>query len=138
STRVVNAGESTATGIEIDLTLMPVEGLMLQANYGYLKIDFDSFITGISDPITGLPAGEGEIKDFASTNVHAPEHSAALIAQYTLPGTSFGTPVARLDMTYADNRGFHNQLNRFDSVSAHELLNARFTLRDIPVERGHL
>lgn len=54
STRVVNAGESTATGIEVDLTLMPVEGLMLQANYGYLKIDFDTFVTWHRFRDTGL------------------------------------------------------------------------------------
>jgi len=138
SSRVVNAGESTAQGVEIDLTLLPTEGLLLQANYGYLKIDFDSFVTGISDPITGFPQGEGEIKGFASTNLHAPEHTAALIAQYTFPAASFGTLVARADMTYADNRSFHNQLNRFDSVSAHRLLNGRMTLREIPVERGNL
>ncbi|MCG3168615.1 MAG: Vitamin B12 transporter BtuB [Pseudomonadales bacterium] len=145
SSRIVNAGASEATGVEIDLTAAPTESLLLTLAYGYVDIDYTRFVTSVNDPVTGFPVfdDEGEalvadIADVASTTTGGPENSASMIVQYTFPRCSFGTVVAQVDASYAGERTFAPQLNLYDASDSYTLWNARLTLQEIPVSRGEL
>ena len=139
SQRIVNAGKSSARGIELDFTVLPLEGLELQLSYGYLKIEYDEFITAVLNPVTGLGTGvTADISATASTLVHAPEQTAAASAKYTFPATSYGTWSLWAGVTYASRRTFNPQLYLYDAIPSHELIDARLTLRDVPLPKGSL
>ncbi len=145
SSKVVNAGETETMGLEFDLTVLPIEGLMLQLTYGYLDVDHKDFVTNVMDPVRGVPVTDedgntvvADISDYAATNVLSPEHSAAAIAQYTFSPLSFGTFIAQVDATYRDEISFSSQLNLYDSSDSFTAWNARVSLVDIPVPAGEL
>jgi len=45
-TRIVNGGEATIQGVEVDLTLNPIDNLVLTAGFVALDSEYDSFATG--------------------------------------------------------------------------------------------
>ncbi|AMN47382.1 hypothetical protein ACG33_09785 [Steroidobacter denitrificans] len=139
SQRFVNAGKSSARGVEMDFTVLPVEGLELRLSYGYLDVKYDEYITAISDPVTGLGTGvTADVSASASTLVHAPEHTGAASAEYTFPLTSYGTWALWAGATYASHRDFDPLLYLYTATPAHTLIDARLTLRDIPLQKGNL
>lgn len=145
SSKIVNAGRANATGIEIDLTAMPIDDLLLTLSYGYIDMEYDSFVTGVQDPATGFPVfdadGEALVADISSTaatNVASPKSSASLRAEYTLARTALGDFVVHVDGSYVGARTFQEQLNAFDSSDSYSLWNARLALNDIPVGPGSL
>lgn len=140
SSKIVNAGESTTTGLELEAIYIPWAGTRIIANYGYQDVEFKEFISGELDPVTGFPTGRGniDIADDAATNRYAPESSGSLAIEHSLDPWSFGRLTLRVDGTYTGSISFHPQLNRFDSSRAHTLFNARATLADIPVGSGNL
>ena len=112
---------------------------MRQRSYAYLEVKWDEITSAGTDPVTGLGTGvTADIADTASTLVHAPKHTAAASAEYSFPASDYGTWVLRVDATYASLRTFNPQLNLYDSIPAHHLIDARLTLRDIPVSQGKL
>ena len=139
SQRLVNAGASTSSGIELELTVLPVESLQVQLSYGYLNVEYDEFITAVVNPVTGLGTGvTADIASTASTLQHAPKHTGAASAEYTFPESSYGTWALWAGVTYASKRTFNPQLYLYDSIPSHELIDARLTLRDVPVPKGKL
>ena len=139
SQRLVNAGKSSARGIELDFTVLPLERLQVQLSYGYLDVEYDEFVTAVVNPVTGLGTGvTADISSTASTLVHAPEHTGAASAEYAFPESSYGTWALWAGVTYAGRRTFNPQLNLYDSVPSYELIDARLSLRDIPVPKGKL
>lgn len=136
STRIVNAGESTTDGLELDITYIPLPGLKLMLNYGWLDVEYQEFITGVVDPVTGFPEqGPNSVRDIsdnANENLYAPEHTAAFIAEYEFEPWSFGQFSMRADVTYSDEFTFHPQFTLYDRVDDYYLVNARATLADIP------
>lgn len=145
SSSLVNAGESTAWGTEIELTAMPIESLLITLNYGYIDVTFEEFVTNVSDVETGLPVLDGnsdpvtrDISDTASTIANGPKTSASAIVEYSFPAQSYGRWVAQLDASYSGKRTFQTQMNRYDASDAYTLVNARLTLGDIPVSHGEL
>jgi len=130
SSVIVNAGEGTYQGIEIDLVAIPVEGLTLDLNYGYLDAEFDSY-DGVN-PVTN------QIEDLSdiTTVPYAPENTAALGVQYDFPMTGFGEVSARVDFTYKDEVVFHPFQNQYSSADDRTLVNARLSLNSIPLSSG--
>ncbi len=136
STNILNAGKSSSEGLEVDVIWIPTPGLRLTAGYGYLKVKYDEFNTGVVDPVTGLPTGvNADISSFAAQNLYAPKHSAAVSAEYEFEPFRFGTLTLRVDGTYVDDFVYHPQLNLYDGTKSHHLINARATLADIPAGR---
>lgn len=139
STNIVNAGKSTNSGVELEMIWLPVTGMRVTASYGYLKVDFKEFETGVVDPVTGQPTGENrDISDTASTDRYAPDHSGSLAVEYQFTPWRWGQLTLRADATYTDRITFHPQLNLFDASDAHTLVNARATLGNIDVGDGSL
>lgn len=52
-TLIVDAGESTQQGAEIELTLVPVAGLTIGASYGYLDVSYDRNIRALAPESRG-------------------------------------------------------------------------------------
>lgn len=145
SSRVVNAGNATGQGLELDITASLSESLTVIASYGYLDFEYDSFVTGLVDVETGFPVfdamGDAVVTDisaFAADNVNSPRNSGALRLQYALPATDLGRWRLELASSYTGARSFHEQLNRIDSADSYWLHNARLSLEDIPLPAGEL
>lgn len=139
SSIIANAGKEEAQGVELEVTLIPVTGLLLKASYGYIDTDIKEFETIPSDPVTGLGIGSEnvDISGIAKT-IHTPQHNASLIAEYTFEPFSFGQLVLQADTTYTSERYFHPINNLYDSAGKQTLINARASLTNLALGSGSL
>ncbi len=130
SSNIVNAGEGTFKGIEFDVTVVPVDGLTIEATYGYLEAEFDEYLD--RNPATNL------LEDISgrTTVAQAPENTASLGVQYDFEPFSFGALSARLDAAYKDSYVFHPFQNQYDAAEDRTLLNARLSLNDVAAGDG--
>ncbi len=122
SSRIVNAGEATFQGIELDLIALLTDNLTLDMTYGFLDAEFDKYLLDQNTDISAV-----------TTVPRAPENSGTLGLQYEVPVFSGATLMARLDVIYTDGFTFHPFNNQFDSADDRTLLNARISLKDIAV-----
>ena len=127
SSRLVNAGEGTLQGIEFDVAVVPVDGLTIEATYGYLDTEFNEYVA--------LNPATDQLEDISNntTMQQAPENSASLGVQYDFEPFSFGALSARLDVAYKDEYVFQPVQNRYDSADDRTLVNGRLSLNDIAV-----
>ena len=129
-TLIVNIGESDQTGVELELTAIPVDGLTLTANYGYLDFEDDTNVRPL-----------------------APEANAYLAAQYDLPAFGNGSQLSlRVDAGWKDDAymacpvgasftpaGCTNlasadlELDEATKMGARTDLGARISLGEIPI-----
>lgn len=131
---ITNAGESTTSGMELELVWLPTAGLKIMANYGYINQKYDEFETGIVDPVSGFPTGvNGDIADSASEIRYSPEHSGSLALEYQFAPWRYGQLTLRADATYTGEISFHPQYDLYDVSDEYTLLNARAALATIPV-----
>ena len=134
STVIVNAGESNTTGLELEGVWQATQGLRVIASYGYLDLEYDEFITGEVNRVTGFPTGVNrDISDVANTNLYSPEHSGSVAEEYEIAPWSFGQLRLRADAYYTDEISFHPQYDLYDESDEHHVVNARATLADIPM-----
>ena len=146
---VLNAGKSTIQGLELELTAQLSEALRLNFNYGYIDSEYDEFISGRTDPVTGFPSptltspsydpttGNEDLSGeaiFATT----PENSASVVLSYDFLGLSWGSVNARLDVTYRDGMSFHHISNLYDSTDDQTTVNARVTFYDLEMTNNRL
>ena len=125
-TDVLNAGRANVKGIEADLTVVPVKGLRLTANYGYLDAKYGK----ITD-VTGA-----DISD-QFRFINAPKHSYALDATYTSPDLGFGSIEANVNYNWQGKRySTSNLTSGTYIIGSYGLLNARLSLVDIPVAKS--
>ncbi|MEQ9464706.1 MAG: TonB-dependent receptor [Haliea sp.] len=139
SSIIANAGKTEAQGVELEVTLIPVTGLLLKASYGFIDNNIKEFDTTPSNPVTGVGGGTEnvDISDIAKT-IHTPRHNASLIAEYTFEPFSFGQLVLQADSSYNSERYFHPINNLYDSAGKQTLINARASLTNIDVGSGSL
>jgi iron complex outermembrane receptor protein len=109
-------------GVEVDLTVAPVAGLLLGANYVYT----DAPTTPVTNPFTLA------IQDVSSA--FTAKHAVTLSADYTFPRFSFGELRVHFDGNSAGNYISNNTVP-YKSDSAF-LINGRLTLGDIDVGGG--
>ncbi len=134
---LVNAGRSANSGIELEATWLPIDALKLNASYGYTDINFDSFVAGEVDPVSGFSTGRNvDIADSASTRQNTPNHNGSISAEYSFPRGDIGELTLRLDTSYTGEIDFHPQLTLYNSSDSFWLTNARATLSEIPAGRN--
>ncbi|MFW6092657.1 MAG: TonB-dependent receptor [Pseudomonadota bacterium] len=111
-----NIGESTNQGVELELTAMPVTGLTLEANVGYLDAEYDEFCASIEGPVTTTnPVSDcGDVQALGNGQyiietdnteydlARSPEWQAYLAAEYEI-FTDVGSFFARASGEYEDN-----------------------------------
>jgi len=129
-TSTFNAGKARIDGLELDITAVPFEGMLVNLTYGYLDAKF----TRVVDPQSG--------QDLTSIYVlpTAPKNSLSAGLNYTFRPFSFGTLSANLDYSWQDK--IFTQGNARVAygafIDAYGLLDGRLTLADIPFSQGKL
>lgn len=127
-TKVTNAGEAEMRGFEMDLTFLATREILLMLNYAYL----DTEVTKATDPF-GNDVSD-EFVFFA-----APEHSGTLVMDWTLHQADWGRTSLNLSYNYMDERNGGSRaenVERGTFLPKYELLNARFSVNDIPAFGG--
>ena len=93
-----------------ELTAQLTEALRLNLNLGHIDSEYDEFISGRTDPVSGFPApnvtspsfnaatGEEDISDTAIFPT-SPENTASVVLSYDFLGVSWADVNARLEMT---------------------------------------
>lgn len=130
SSNIVNAGEATYQGFEMELTAAPTDGLLLNVSYGYLDAEYDEYVQ--RNP------GTNELEDISDiTEVsYAPEQTWTVGAQYDFDPFSFGQLSMRADVSYFDEIVFHPYQNDHTPTDDRTLLDARISLNDIGAGEG--
>ncbi len=137
---VRNAGQAETKGIELEGVLVPIDGLRLQASYGYLDAEYKEF----------LDAGIDQADNRAM--IHAPEHVFNLLVDARLAETQYGTWRAIADYVHkASWYPYPYQLAAGGTLPAYDatqpvagdtkvdsvgLLNLRLALTEIPLGEG--
>ena len=127
SSALVNAGEATYQGIELDLLAILTEELSLDVTYGYLDAEFGTYEA--VDPATDQIVNIADI----TTVPRAPENTAAIGLQYDFTPFSFADVSARFEATYLDSVTFSAINNQYDTAEARWLMGARVSLNNIQV-----
>lgn len=107
-------------GVEIELTITPVHGLVVGLNYTYL----DSYM-----PLQPNPLDGGALKEFQVPL--APRHAGSMLVDYTFSLAGVGSVTAHMDITSTDQYSyvFHGKQRR----DGYTLLNASLTLSEISI-----
>ena len=90
---VSNAESATSKGVEVSLTALPVENLIVNFDVGYLSAKFDEAVIFIE--------GQNHVLDGVRTPL-APEWTLAADAEYTFNVSPTYDGFARLEWTYRD------------------------------------
>ncbi|MFM7785966.1 MAG: TonB-dependent receptor, partial [Gammaproteobacteria bacterium] len=132
SSRIVNAGAGIYQGVELEVLLVPVDGLTIEANYGYLDAEFDEYLA--RNPATN------QLEDISdrTTVAQTPKNSWNLGGQYDFEPLAFGVISARVDVAYKDEFTFHPFNNQFDSAEDRTLVNGRLSLSEVAAGDGAL
>jgi len=137
SSQITNAGSQDAKGFELEITALPMPGLMIMANYGYVDTSTNEYISTTPDPISGFGGStNSDISDLVKDL--GPNNTGALIAVYDFEPTDWGQWSLQVDGTYVGTRRNSPLMYRYDTADSYELLNARLTLSEIPVSTGSL
>jgi iron complex outermembrane receptor protein len=123
NTETVNAPEKRSLkGIEADLTIAPVRGLLLTANYVYS----DAPTTPVRNIFSGVIEQAG--------SAFTPKHAATFAVDYAFPDFSFGKLRAHLDFDTAGNY-IPNGTVTFKAKKA-LLVNGRLSLAEVDLLGG--
>ncbi len=116
-TDISNAATAKVDGLELELTVLPIENFRLQANLSYLDARYDVY-TGASGP-------GGVVTDASGNRLNAsPKYSGNLVAQYDLE-LSDGARLSLRGETFYQSRTFFVASNVLSqSQSGYALVNA--------------
>ncbi len=89
-----NAESASSYGAEVSLTSIPIDGLVLNLNVGYLKAEFDEFVAFID--------GENRVLD-GETIPNSPEWTVSADAEYGFPLTDRLRGFVRGEYIYRDS-----------------------------------
>lgn len=135
-TLVIQQGDSTAKGVELEVTYVPLAGLTLGANLGYTNVEF-----GPVNPVLQASVGAGQ---FLPTLI--PDYTANLSAQYD-SAPVFGNAYLsfRTDAAWrSEQRTYSNPVQSaaipviglIDHSDATWIVNARASIKDITLGGG--
>lgn len=135
-TLVIQQGDSTAKGFELEVTYVPTDGLTLNGSFGYTDVEF-----GPVNPILQASVGAGR---FLPTLI--PDYTANLSAQYeTAPIWGNAYLFFRTDAAWrSEQRTYSNPVQSaaipiiglIDHSDATWIVNARASIKDISLAGG--
>lgn len=115
----INSGASTTKGLELELVVMPVTDVLVDASYGYVT-------TRQQGPAAGADVGDGDGRGTGHLGV-----------SYSIPVLESALMTARVDTTYSGKTYFLAS-SEFAKSESYWLLNARLTLSELAVGNGSL
>jgi iron complex outermembrane receptor protein len=121
SVLIQNAAKAEVYGLEAEITAIPAEHLMLEANISLLHSEYKDFVS--ADPAR---AGLGPIDLAGNQLTQAPEYTFNLNATYTIP-TSSGDVILRGEGRWVDTVYLTQYNLPHTSQPAYELFNAFLT-----------
>ncbi|MGH1372713.1 MAG: TonB-dependent receptor [Cellvibrionaceae bacterium] len=128
---VLNAGEASVQGLELDGRWRPTENLLLTAGLAYLDFEWTDYSEG-SCPGEGhntpSPSGSGNCVYNGLENNHTPEWTVNLSASHTV---SIGDTLelhSTLDANFKDNHYVANNLDARSEQAGVTIFNARLAL----------
>ena len=126
STILINAGEATVSGFELEVVAVPLPGLTATLNYGYTDFEYDEFM------VAGVDMADSARPSFA------PRHTGSASVEYQFEPWSFGTLSARLDLSHTSPYSFDPFSYQYTTAGERTLLDARIALSEIPLGGGTL
>jgi iron complex outermembrane recepter protein len=124
--RTVNAGHATIDGVDAEIALTPVNGLVLKANATHLKSNSTQ-----TNPFNGVSV-TGQLPNI-------PKWKYDVSAEYALAQFTFGTLSAWAAYDFHDEQIAPGAATPNDFTPAYKLIDARLTLSEIAVgTRSHL
>lgn len=138
TTQIANAGEAERWGGEIEISVAPVEDMVVGLSYAYVSGDFDQFgqVCGTNTPIVCLDSSD-------AANRPSPENQVSISMDYILGRTSIGDIHGFIQLNYQDEYAENPLWSGvvggdpviFDQagMDARTLVDARLSLQDIPI-----
>ncbi len=128
-----NAGDAEVKGIEVEATLRPVDGLLIDASGAFLDFDYKEFASFTTPTGTVSVGGPTNINapQFGDYPAFTPRWKWSVGAQYeaVLPGNA-GSITPRIDVAYQGDM-HANPINRESNlIEDYTLANARLTWRN--------
>ena len=136
---ISNAGEADRWGAEIELTLAPIEDLILQLSYSYVNGDYDKLpdTCGTNIPVTCLDSGK-----FARRS-QSPSNQLSFSGDYVFARTSIGDITGYVQVNWQDSWaetvlwtgvvGGEPVIYPFQEMDERTIVDARLSLNNIPV-----
>src|SRR5690625_3599158 len=132
TTITANAGKARLQGSELEVTALPIAGLVLDLSYGYLDFDYRKYRATIpGSTVTFDASGQARA-------ANAPRHTGRFNAAYEFTPLPIGVFTAALEVTHTGRHHFNPRNYQHDAAGERTLLNARLSLADIPVSQGTL
>ena len=144
TTSILNAGEAERWGGELEVTINPLEDLLVGINYAYINGNFEDYpdVCGIGEPQLCLQ-GERYARRTSS-----PSNQLNIWADSVLARTGFGNVRAYLEANWQDE-WYASALNtaivdglplvRYQQpMDERTIINARLSLEEIPLAKGNL
>jgi iron complex outermembrane receptor protein len=134
----VNAGDADIKGVEVEASIRPIDGLMIDAAVSYLHFEYQSFgAFTTTNPTTGATTtvsvgGPTNINgpQFGDYAPYTPKWKWSIGAQYEIDLGSIGSLTPRLDAAY-QGEVYTASANRSSNlIEDYTVANARLTWRD--------
>jgi iron complex outermembrane receptor protein len=127
-----NAGDARIKGIEVETTLRPVDGLLIDASAAFLDFDYKRFASFATPTGTVSVGGPTNINapQFGDYPAFTPRWKWSIGAQYEVLLGDAGSLTPRIDIAYQGD--IHaNPINRESNlIESYTLANARLTWRN--------
>ena len=123
----LNAANSTSKGAEMEAALLPVEGLTIKANAGYLDAYYSSFCANFTATNARRPACGNQPGQVDNTNLvpsNAPRWTLALTAEFAAPVADLGTLKLHVDEAYTTSMWTADDNNPISYRAPEALLDA--------------
>jgi iron complex outermembrane receptor protein len=119
---ILNAGEGTIQGLELDLTAAVHQRLRLGLSYAYLDASYDEIIDGLGNDVTDN-----------YTFINAPDHSLMANLDWDVAALSIGQLSFNLNYSWQDEKAITTSTTQgLFTIEDYGLLNTRLTLAEIP------
>lgn len=126
---ILNAGRATTKGVEFQAQVVPIEGLNISANVGYLTANYDQFLSGTGaacPPLTQVQPS-GCSTDFSGRDLsYSPKWNGSVAGTYTHT-LGAGQASAMLQYTYTSQKWGNYTQSPSERLPAVGLLNANLS-----------
>jgi iron complex outermembrane receptor protein len=132
---IVNAGDADIKGFEVETSLRPVDGLIIDAAVSFLEFEYKRFATfTVPGPTAGSTVdvsvgGPTNLNgpQFGNYPAYTPKWKWSFGAQYAIDLNSYGTMTPRFDAAFQDDIFFNGTNRSSNKIEDYIVANARLT-----------